>query len=78
MHACCLIEDSTEHRLFFGEDGKNGLYYSTPEELYEKVKTLLADPGLREILADNALAHLRQAGFTYSDRLKQMAKIIYE
>jgi spore maturation protein CgeB len=68
--ACCVAEDTEEHREMFGPDGEAVLYFRTPEGLVRRVKEAFADPGLRERLRRNAHTAITGRPNTYADRLK--------
>ena len=68
--ACCVAEDTEEHREMFGPDGGAVLYFRTPEGLVRRVKEAFADPGLRERLRRNAHTAITGRPNTYADRLK--------
>mgnify|MGYP001340809236 CR=1 FL=1 len=74
MGGCMILEDTSEHRRLFGEEGECALYYSTPEELHEKVRRLLKDENLRQRLATAAHRKIMDGGHSYADRLVTMGR----
>jgi spore maturation protein CgeB len=70
--ACMLVEDTTEHREIFGDDGQAVVYFSRIEEMVSKARWLLEHPAERERLK-RAAHHLIVTGqHTYADRLQTM------
>ena len=76
--ACCVAEDTDEHREMFGPDGKAVLYFRTPEELVRRVKEAFENPELRERLRRNAHQAITGRPNTYVDRLKTMLEKVEE
>ena len=76
--ACCVAEDTEEHREMFGPDGKAVLYFRTPEELVRRVKEAFADPELRERLRRNVHKAITGKPNTYVDRLKTILERVEE
>lgn len=70
--ACCVVEDTEEHREMFGPDGEAVLYFRTPEELVRRVKEAFGNPELRAKLRANAHRAITGKPNTYVDRLKTM------
>lgn len=68
--ACCVVEDTEEHRGMFGPDGESVLYFKTPEELVRRVKEAFGSPELRDKLRKNAHRAITERPNTYVDRLK--------
>ena len=68
--ACCVAEDTEEHREIFGLDGEAVLYFRTPEELVRRVKEVFGNPELRAKLRANAHRAITGKPNTYVDRLK--------
>ena len=68
--ACCVAEDTEEHREIFGLDGEAVLYFRTPEELVRRVKEVFGNPELRAKLRTNAHRAITGKPNTYVDRLK--------
>lgn len=73
--ACTVVEDTEEHRVIFGDEGEQVLYFRNPEEMASKVKILLADELLRGRLRDLAHRAITQMPNTYADRLNSMLSV---
>ncbi|NJK59639.1 MAG: glycosyltransferase [Oscillatoriales cyanobacterium SM2_1_8] len=67
-----VAEDTPEHRDLFREEGTHVLYFTTPETAVAQVQRLLADPALRQTLAQNNHRRICNGGHTYGDRLRTM------
>lgn len=76
--ACCVAEDTEEHREMFGPEGEAVLYFRMPEELVRRVKEAFVDLGLRERLRRNAHTAITGRPNTYADRLKTMLEKVEE
>lgn len=67
-----LLADRTdEHREFFIE-GKEAEFFSSEEELTEKVRFYLGHEDLRKKIAMNGYDKCRTAGYSYTNRLKDI------
>jgi spore maturation protein CgeB len=73
--ACMLTEDSPEHRALFGEDGECVLYFSTPEQMIERLTWLLANEPERERLARAAHVRITTHKHTYGDRVQELLSL---
>ncbi len=76
--ACCVAEDTDEHREMFGPDGEAVLYFRTPEQLVRRVKEAFGNPDLRVRLRRNAHRAITGKPNTYTDRLKTMLQRLEE
>ena len=76
--ACCVAEDTDEHREMFGPDGEAVLYFRTPEELVRRVREAFANPELRQRLRRNAHQAITGRPNTYVDRLKTILERVEE
>lgn len=76
--ACCVAEDTEEHREMFGPDGEAVLYFRTPEELVRRVKEAFVNPELRQRLRRNAHKAITGRPNTYVDRLKTILERVEE
>ena len=72
MKACMLVEDSDEHREFFGTEGESVLYFRSIGEMLSQVKWLIANETERHRLAANVRQRITSGAHTYADRLKVM------
>ncbi|MFH1868860.1 MAG: glycosyltransferase [Candidatus Omnitrophota bacterium] len=66
---CMLTEDTQEHRLFFGEEGKSVIYFSDPAEMAEKLRWLTRHESERRRLAEASRRLIVNGSNTYADRL---------
>ena len=76
--ACCVAEDTEEHREIFGPDGEAVLYFRTPEELVRRVKEVFGNPELRAKLRANVYRAITGRPNTYVDRLKAILEKMSE
>lgn len=73
MGACLAVEDTAEHRELFGPEENCVEYYTTPDEMAEKVKRLCAQPERARELGAKVLQQIcRDSRNTYADRLRQV------
>jgi len=72
MGGCMLAEDTEEHRVIFGEEGKTVLYVRSPEQMVEQLRWLLENEGQRERLSAEAHRLITSIGHTYADRLRAL------
>ena len=76
--ACCVAEDTEEHRELYGPDGEAVLYFKTPEELVRRVKEAFGNPELRARLRRNAHRAITGKPNTYVDRLRSILEAVGE
>lgn len=72
MGGCMLVEDTVEHREIFGNEGETVHFFSTEDELIEKLEWLLARDQERTRLADAVHTHITHGHHTYADRLQSI------
>jgi spore maturation protein CgeB len=72
MRGCLLAERTADHQRLFGPENEAVLYFTTPEEVVDRVRWLLERPGERVRLAAAAHARITAGGHTYRDRLATM------
>ncbi len=70
--ACMLAEDTAEHREIFGAEGKNVLYFDTPETMTRKAAYLTAHEDERSKMAEAAHALITGGRHAYKNRLAAM------
>lgn len=75
MGGCMLVEDTTEHRALFGDDGAAVRYFGDVDELLDATRWLLTHPGERQRLAAAAHRLVVSGGHTYRDRLAGMLEL---
>lgn len=71
LGACCVMDDTEDHRALFGPDGACVEYFSSHTSLLEKCTTLRANATLRLSLASRLHSKI-EVGHTYGDRLTTM------
>jgi len=72
MGGCMVIEDTDEHRDFFGAPGEAVVYANSTSEMVDAVKALVVDPDRRNRLSGRAHQLIADGPFTYADRLRSM------
>jgi spore maturation protein CgeB len=72
--ACMVVEDTPEHRTMFGDDGERVAYFSNPESMVDRTRTLLGNPGERARLKRTVHNWIISGSHTYADRLKVIIK----
>ncbi|MGH9175175.1 MAG: CgeB family protein [Vicinamibacterales bacterium] len=72
MGGCMLVEDTAEHRDMFGLDGDAVVYFRTPAEGVDLVRTLLGDASRRATLSTRVRALIGSENHTYAARLLRM------
>jgi spore maturation protein CgeB len=72
-----LAERTAEHCALF-EEGKEAEYFSSPEELLDKVKYYLAHPLARRGIAAAGRERCLKSGYSYPARVKEMLRIVQE
>jgi hypothetical protein len=72
MGGCMVVEDTQEHREFFGAPGDAVIYAGTVAEMVEATSTLVKDPARRDRLAARSHRLIAEGPFTYADRLRSM------
>ncbi len=68
-----LAERTDEHRAVFRE-GEEAAFFSTPEELLDKVRYYLAHDEIRQRIARAGHARVTTGGHTYRDRLREIVQ----
>ena len=75
--AFLLAERTDEHRSLF-QEGKEAEFFSTDEELLDKVKYYLSHPDHRRQIAAAGLARCHSSGYSYHDRVRRMLKQVVD
>lgn len=70
--ACLLVEETTEHRNIFGNQGDCVVYFTSLNDMEKKIKELLDNPIKRLKLRKAVFDRVTKHGNNYSDRLKIM------
>lgn len=70
-----LAESSDLHRRLF-EDGKDAVFFTTKEELLQKVKYYLSHADERMRIAEQGWQRCRQSGYSHEGRLKDVLQTI--
>jgi hypothetical protein len=71
-----LVEDTADHRSFFGEDADCVVYFSDASVAAARAKALIEDPAERQRLAASLRARMADARHTYRDRLQSLFEIL--
>ena len=72
--ACCtfMLAERTEEHLELFEEGKEAAYFSSPEQLVEKVRYYLTQEKERKRMAEAAYRKVTSGKHTYKDRLENI------
>jgi spore maturation protein CgeB len=73
--ACMLVEDTSEHRELFGEDGETVAYFRTIDDMLFRLKCLLDAPRERARLRQAVQHRMVSGAHTYDDRLEAMLRV---
>lgn len=76
MGGCPVVEATEEHKELFGEEGRNVVYFDSPQSLVAQVRLLLDREDERRRLAANAMQLITGSANTYGDRLESMMATI--
>lgn len=71
-----LISERTEQQLDFFEEGKEAIYFSSIEELYDKVNFIEKNSEVAYKIKMAAYERIIKSDYTYTDRAKHMLKLI--
>lgn len=69
-----LIEDTTEHRAIFGDDGETVRYFTNTKTLVARARWMVEHPTEVRNLADAVYHHITTTPNRYQDRLKVMVQ----
>src|SRR5262245_33624264 len=69
---CMLVEDTEEHREFFGPSGEAVMYFQSIHEMVEAARRLVREPETRVRLAQSAHNRIATGAFTYRDRISSL------
>jgi spore maturation protein CgeB len=75
LGGCMVVEDTSEHREIFGEEGLCVLYFSTPEEAAKKIGYLLSNAMERRRLSEAVRFRVTSEANTYTDRLREILSV---
>lgn len=70
--ACMLVEDTSEHRQIFGDEGKCVVYFRDPNEMVQKARVLLEQPEARLRMRHAVHSLIIHGHNTYEDRLRSI------
>lgn len=71
MGACMAVEETAEHREIFGDDGAAVRYFSSPEDLVDRLDALLKDDKERTRLRMSVINRMTDQE-TYESRLRSI------
>jgi spore maturation protein CgeB len=75
--ACMLVEETDDHRRFFGPEGKRVRYFDSPSSMVEVAQSLLQRSTERSRLADSVRTYIvEQGSHTYQDRLEKIIETV--
>lgn len=72
-----MLGERTKRHLEFFEEGKEAEFFSSKEELLEKVKIFLADEGARCRIAEAGLARCLKSGYNHRIQLERMLQELF-
>jgi spore maturation protein CgeB len=72
LGGCLLVEDTSEHRALFGDEGETVRYFADAENASLRARLLLQDEHERRRLAASVRRRICKEWHTYRDRLVQM------
>src|SRR5205823_4830409 len=75
MGACVLAEDTDEHREIFGRDGEAVVYFSSTEQMIQRLRWLVAHDDERRRLGAAIRSRITKGRHTYRDRLESMVAV---
>ncbi len=71
-----MISQRTPEQESFFEDNKEAIYFSTMNELNDKIHFIESNPAFAETIKKNAFLKCRQMGFGYNQRAAQWVEIL--
>jgi spore maturation protein CgeB len=69
--ALIILKDTSEHRSVFKSE-LNALFFSTEEQLLEKIEWALSNPALASIIAEKGHKLITQSPNTWTDRAREI------
>lgn len=70
-----LLSVRTDEAKSFFEEDREAAYFSSPEELKEKIEFYLKNDGLRKQIAEAGHKKLLNSGYAYTDRAKKIIEV---
>lgn len=67
-----LLSERTDALLRLFQEGVEALYFSSPEELLERVREVLTAPDRRQAIAAAGFERVRRDGHSVTDRMREM------
>lgn len=71
-----LLAERTEEHLELFEEDKEAIYFSSDEELLDKIAFYLANDRSREAISLAGLKRARTSAYTYTDRLREILQLV--
>lgn len=76
-HSCLIVEDTEDHRRFFGNDGEQVAYFRDEPDLVAKAKSLLLEDECRKRMADKSFESIVLSGkHSYTQRISQIQEAL--
>ena len=72
--ACMLVEDTVDHRRFFGADGHCARYFQGIDSMIASIKALLDAPAERARMRASVLSLLHRESHSYTARLQEIVR----
>ena len=69
-----LLADRTDEHKFFFEEGKEAEFFSSKEEMLEKVEFYLRNESARRAIVEMGYRRCHESGYTYTARLSKVVK----
>ena len=70
-----LLSVRTDEAKSFFEEDREAAYFSSPEELKEKIDFYLKNDGLRKQIAEAGYKKLVDSDYSYTDRAKKIIEV---
>lgn len=71
-----LLAERTEEHLALFEENKEAAFFSSDEELFDKINFYLANDRSREKIRQAGIKRIRTSAYTYTDRLREILSLV--